>query len=327
MLEDSFQRVHDYLRISLTDRCNLKCLYCNPKDMHKEHALPASSMTAAEIEQIAAIFIREGVRKIRLTGGEPLVRKDAGEIIRRLGQYSIQLAITTNGVFVDEYLDDFLSAGLLSVNMSLDTLNREVFFAMTGRDDFQKVFNNIHLMLKHGFHLKINVVVMKGKNEQEILDFIEWTKEMPVHIRFIEFMPFEGNHWDASKVYTHQDILNDIGHRYTYARIPTHRNDTAKPYYISGHLGTFSVISTMSEPFCSGCNRLRLTTDGKMKNCLFSKDETDLLGPFRKGQDIVPLIRQTVWAKKEKLGGQFEGLHDPHGTSTAVNRSMIRIGG
>lgn len=327
MLQDQFGRIHDYLRISLTDRCNLKCLYCNPKDLTKDHALPASSMTAQEMDQLVGMFVAEGVTKIRLTGGEPLVRKDAAQIIRMMGKYPVQLAITTNGVFVDEFIEDFQKVGLHSINLSLDTLQREVFFAMTGRDEFEKVMFNIHLLLQHGFHVKINVVVMRGENDREILDFIEWSEALPLHIRFIEFMPFSGNHWMPEKVMTHQQILEIIQSKYRFAKIPTHRNDTAKPYYISGHQGTFSVISTMSEPFCSGCNRLRLTTDGKLKNCLFSREEVDLLGPLRRGEHLLPLIHQAVWEKKEKLGGQFEGLSDSANASATTNRSMIRIGG
>ncbi|MBP8724377.1 MAG: GTP 3',8-cyclase MoaA [Saprospiraceae bacterium] len=327
MLKDRFERIHDYLRISLTDRCNLRCSYCMPYDLPRGFYAHSVKMTAAEVEHIAAAFVGQGIKKIRLTGGEPLLRKDAGEILERLSAYPVELALTTNGVFIDEYLTRLQKAGLRSINVSLDSLRRERFFSITGRDAFDRVFGNIRLLLNEKFHVKVNVVVIRGENDDELLDFVRWTKEAPVHIRFIEFMPFSGNAWDSSKVVTHRQILDALASEFHCERTETHANDTAKPYRISGHAGTFAVISTMSEPFCSGCNRMRITTDGKMKNCLFSRDETDLLTPLRRGEDIVPLIRECLEAKKEKLGGQFEGLTGSTVASEIINRSMVQIGG
>ncbi|MCC6754639.1 MAG: GTP 3',8-cyclase MoaA [Saprospiraceae bacterium] len=327
MLKDRFERIHDYLRISLTDRCNLRCSYCMPYDLPRGFYAHSVKMTAAEVEQIAAAFIDQGVKKIRLTGGEPLLRKDAGEILERLSAHPVELALTTNGVFIDEYITRLQKAGLRSINVSLDSLRRERFFSITGRDAFDRVFSNIQSLLREHFHVKVNVVVIRGENDDELLDFVRWTKEAPVHIRFIEFMPFAGNAWDSNKVVTHQQILNVLSPEFHSERIETHANDTAKPYRIPGHAGTFAVISTMSEPFCSSCNRMRITTDGKMKNCLFSRDETDLLTPLRRGEDIVPLIRECLAAKREKLGGQFEGLAGHTDASEIINRSMVQIGG
>ncbi|MBK9106903.1 MAG: GTP 3',8-cyclase MoaA [Saprospiraceae bacterium] len=327
MLTDRFNRVHDYLRISLTDHCNFRCTYCYPDITDEHHQPAASKMSADEIVGIAAVFINAGVKKIRLTGGEPLVRKDAKDIIQRLSVYPVELAITTNGVFVHEYADLFVKTGLKSINVSLDSLDREKFFSITGRDEFVTVLSNIELLLTKGFHIKVNVVVKKGVNESEINDFIEWTRERHVHVRFIEFMPFSGNHWNQDEVFSHQQILACISSNFSFHRIPTHKHDTAKPYYISGHTGTFSVISTMSEPFCEGCNRMRLTADGKMKNCLFSVSETDLLTPYRQGVNILPLIQECLAAKKEKLGGQLNTIDQAIEASKLKNRSMLNIGG
>src|SRR5688572_18911006 len=213
MIKDGFGRVHDYLRISLTDACNFRCTYCMPDE---EMQFKASShlMQVDEIDAIAGMFVRMGVRKIRLTGGEPLVRKEAAEIIKRLSKYPVELTLTTNGYRAHEFITVFKDAGIRSVNVSLDTLQAEKFFAITRRAHFAQVWDNIQLLINEGFHVKVNVVMMRGMNETEIIDFVEWTKTQPVHIRFIEFMPFSGNHWDNEKVVSYQEILDTIAGEY-----------------------------------------------------------------------------------------------------------------
>ncbi len=173
----------------------------------------------------------------------------------------------------------------------------------------------------------MNVVVIKGFNDNEILDFFAWTKNTPVHIRFIEFMPFAGNKWTSNKVFTWQQILDVIGEQYDHIRMQDELHDTAKKYIVPGHEGTFAVISTMSAPFCGTCNRMRLTADGKMKNCLFSEHETDLLTPFRNGEAIEPLILQNISKKAKELGGQFNTDFEHLEAAAIHNRSMITIGG
>ncbi len=271
MLTDKFDRIHDYLRISLTDKCNLRCSYCNPVDLPKGYFTGLPRMTAEEIDQIVSVFVKEGVKKIRLTGGEPLVRKDAQEIIERISKYPVKLAISTNGVLIDKYIDIFHRAGIRSVNVSLDSLKREKFFAITKRDEFNRILNNIYLLLRHDFHVKINVVVMKGMNDNELNDFVTWTKDFPLHVRFIEFMPFAGNEWSREKVFAYHQMLDQISTQYEFMKLHDSKHDTDKKYSVPGHQGSFAVISTMSQPFCGGCNRMRLTTDGKMKNCLSQK--------------------------------------------------------
>lgn len=327
MLKDKFNRIHDYLRISLTDKCNLRCVYCNPNDLPKGYFTNANKMSAEEIDTIAGVFVQQGVKKIRLTGGEPLVRKDAKEIIRRLSKYPVELVITTNGVFVYEFMETFQQAGIRTVNVSLDSLNKERNFSIIKRDEFEVIKRNINLLLKNNFHVKINTVIMKDMNEDEIPDFVEWTKHEPVHVRFIEFMPFAGNQWSNEKVFSHNDMLELITSKYHFKKMPNHKHDTAKKYLVPGHKGTFAIISSMSQPFCCGCNRMRLTTDGKMKNCLFSKSEVDILGALRNGLDIVPLIKQCVWDKEKALGGQFTSIYQDLDSSKISNRSMINIGG
>lgn len=326
MLFDSYGRNHTYLRISLTDNCNLRCFYCMPDEDYD--FTPASRlMQADEIETLAKLFVQHGVNKIRLTGGEPLVRKDAGDIIQRLSRLDTELTITTNAVLVHKFIDVFSKANMNSLNVSLDTLDRERFIFLTRRDQFKQTLDNIHMLIDRGFHVKINMVVMKGLNDQEINDFIAWTQDHPIHIRFIEFMPFDGNRWTSNKVFTFQEILERVSERYDFESLTNGQHDTDKKFKVKGFEGTFAVISTMTAPFCDGCNRIRLTADGKLKNCLFSKDETDLLSPLRQGVDVLPLIYQNILSKSKSLGGQL--LEDFHQIKTGElhNRSMITIGG
>lgn len=326
MLADTYHRNHNYLRISLTDNCNLRCFYCMPEEDY-EFTPAAKLMQADEITRIASVFVDLGVNKIRLTGGEPLVRKDAAQIILSLAKLPVKLTLTTNATRLHAFADTLQTAGIRSINISLDTLQEDKFNLITRRPQFRQVYENIQLMLKQGMHVKVNMVVMKGLNENEITDFVEWTRHQPVHVRFIEFMPFSGNRWTSNKVFTYSEILEMIENKFSIQRLDGEASDTAKAYQVPGHQGTFAVISTMSAPFCSGCNRVRLTADGKMKNCLFSKNETDLLTALRNGLDLVSLIKQNVKEKSKELGGQFTtDLQHIH-PEAIDNRSMIAIGG
>jgi cyclic pyranopterin phosphate synthase len=284
-------------------------------------------MRAEEIEALAKVFVANGVDKIRLTGGEPLVRKDAADIMRRLSRLPVSLTLTTNGTRLHEFSDVLEECGIRSLNISLDTLDRERFRLLTRRDQYDVTMQNIRSCLSQGLHVKVNMVVMRGINHSELADFVEWTRDEDVHVRFIEFMPFTGNRWKSDKVFTMEDILKTIGARYPIERLGEGPNDTARRFQVPGHKGSFAVISTMSAPFCGTCNRMRLTADGKLKNCLFSQSETDLLSPFRKGEDILPLIRENIRAKAERLGGQFPDDFNRIEAEGIDNRSMIAIGG
>ena len=326
MLLDTFNRRHNYLRISLTDNCNLRCFYCIPDEGHQ--FMPSHKMMQAhEVEALATSFVRLGVDKIRLTGGEPLVRRDAPEIIKALAQLPVTLTLTTNGVRLHHFLPQLKEAGIGSLNISLDTPQPDKFAMITRRNEFDRVWQNIHAAVDAGLHVKVNVVAMKGVNEDEIMDFIGWTKNTPVHVRFIEFMPFDGNKWDSNKVLTYQQILHVVESGYDVIKLKDGLNDTTKKYIVPGHVGTFAVISTMTNPFCGTCNRIRLTADGKMKNCLFSRNETDLLSALRNGEDLESLIRQTILNKHAAHGGQFTTALEKVDTDQIHNRSMIAIGG
>ena len=208
-ITDRFGRVHDYLRISLTERCNLRCFYCMPEE-GIELRDKSEMMTAEELLFIAKTFVDLGIKKIRLTGGEPLIKKDAELIIRELGKLPIELAITTNAVIVHRFIDVFKEAGIKAVNVSLDSLDEDRFNSISRRNYFKEIKKNIDLLTANDFHVKINVVVIRGVNDDEIIDFVQWSKNENVHIRFIEFMPFDGNNWNTEKKVSYKEILKIV---------------------------------------------------------------------------------------------------------------------
>ncbi len=326
MIVDSHHRIHNYLRISLTDACNFRCFYCMPNE--EVEVTPYSKlMSKNEIVSLAKTFVQLGVNKIRLTGGEPLVRKDVAEIIEELSLLNVTLTMTTNGVLIHKYIDVLKKANIQSINVSLDTLNAEKFLLLTKRNQFEQVKNNIELLLQNNFSVKVNVVAMKGINDDEINSFVVWTKDQPIHVRFIEFMPFTANQWNHEKVISYKEILNIISKEFDFIKLIDDKNDTTKKYKVVGHQGTFAIISTMTAPFCSTCNRIRLTADGKLKNCLFSKTETDLLFALRNNENIETLIHANFFKKEQELGGQLLSDFTKVDASVLENRSMISIGG
>ena len=329
ILTDNHNRKHTYLRISLTERCNLRCTYCMPEEgvglSPKSHI-----MSFDEIYTIAKTFVDNGVTKIRLTGGEPLIRKDVTVILKKLASLPVELAITTNAVSVDRFINTFKECGIQNINVSLDTLDAEKFKEITRRDYFDKVYNNIILLVKNGFNVKLNAVLIKDFNDNEIIDFINLTNELPINIRFIEFMPFDGNKWDMKKMVSYKEIMNIVNASFSedkVMRIQDAPNDTSKNYKIEGYKGSFAIISSVTNPFCDSCNRLRLTANGQMKNCLFSAKESDLLTPLREGKSIEPIIQNAIQAKLKVRGGMdtLEKLQEPE--LHTKNRNMTTIGG
>ena len=328
-MQDNHGRAHNYLRISITEHCNLRCTYCMPAE---GIALTprAHLMTADEIVTIAKTFVKLGVTKIRLTGGEPLVRKEAKFIIEQLGKLGVELALTTNGILVHEFIDTFKEAGIKTLNVSIDSLQKEKFNQITRRNYFEKLIENLDLLEMNGFQVKLNVVVIKGFNDNEIIDFIEMTKDRNIQIRFIEFMPFDGNQWNKEKLVSYAEILLQVNTFYTEQRVERTQdkpNDTAKNHKIKLYKGSFSVISSVTNPFCSTCNRIRLTADGKLKNCLFSNTETSLLDTLRAGESIEPLIFQNIKSKQAMRGGMDDDVKFQNPLLFSQNRSMIKIGG
>ncbi len=324
-LVDRFSRRHDYLRISVTDRCNLRCVYCMPAEgvVWRERA---EILRYEEIARLAAIFVRHGVRKIRLTGGEPTVRRELPRLIGRLRELPglATLLMSTNGVLLASQAAAYRQAGLDGLNISLDTLRPERFAQMTLRDNHADVLAGIAAALAAGFtSLKVNVVIMRGVNDDELVAFAEFAAAHPLEVRFIEFMPFDRNDWSAGRLVPYAEMRRRIEATFRLEQLDPGPNAVAKEFAIAGGLGRLGFVTSMTENFCAGCNRLRLTADGKMKNCLFSTGETDLRGPLRAGAtdaELTALIGQCVlgkWAGHPPM----EELVDLH------NRSMIQIGG
>ncbi|KAM0048654.1 putative lyase [Helianthus debilis subsp. tardiflorus] len=326
MLVDSFGRLHTYLRISLTERCNLRCQYCMPAEGVELTPSPLV-MSQSEIIRVANLFVSSGVNKIRLTGGEPSIRKDIEEICSQLSNLKglKTLAMTTNGLALTRKLPNLKDCGLNLLNISLDTLVPAKFEFMTRRKGHERVMESIYRAVDLGYNpVKVNCVVMRGFNDDEICDFVELTKDKPINVRFIEFMPFDGNVWNVKKLVSYAEMLDIVGKRFTgLQRINDHPTETAKNFTIDGHHGTVSFITSMTNHFCSGCNRLRLLADGNLKVCLFGPSEVSLRDPIRNGADdneLRQIISAAVKRKKASHAGMFDIAKTP-------NRPMIHIGG
>lgn len=307
-LTDNYHRQHDYLRISLTERCNLRCVYCMP-----EEGVPLSPqrelLTTPEIVMLSSVFVSQGVNKIRLTGGEPTIRKDILPLMQQLGDlrpYGLrELCLTTNGIALHRKLDGMVEAGLTGVNLSLDTLDPFQFQIMTRRKGFDAVMKSVDKVLelnRHGagIKLKINCVVMRGINDREILPFIEMTREKDIEIRFIEYMPFDGNRWNKNKMVSYSEMLDRIREKYpTVEKVQDHKNDTSKTWRIPGFAGKIGFITSMTHNFCGTCNRLRITSDGNLKVCLFGNAEVSLRDILRESNNGDPIEVEAYEAMKQ----------------------------
>ncbi|KAK0857399.1 hypothetical protein LTS02_010223 [Friedmanniomyces endolithicus] len=322
-LTDTHAREHDYLRISLTERCNLRCLYCMPEE-GIALSPPATQLTTPEIIYLCQLFVSQGVNKIRLTGGEPTVRKDILELMRRIGGLRSaglkELALTTNGISLWRKLDAMVEAGLTGVNISLDTLDPFQFQLLTRRQGFDAVMKSINRVqemnrLGAGVKLKINCVVMRGLNDHQILPFVEMTREQDVEIRFIEYMPFGGNKWSENKMLPYDEMLVRIRERYPgIERLRDKRNDTSKTWQVPGFVGRVGFITSMTHNFCGTCNRLRITSDGNLKVCLHGETEVSLRDLLRKDHGGEPMddeafdaVRQIELDRRKGLSGSYNG--------------------
>ncbi|XP_033158558.1 molybdenum cofactor biosynthesis protein 1 isoform X2 [Drosophila mauritiana] len=325
-LTDSFGRHHTYLRISLTERCNLRCDYCMPAEgvpLQPKNKL----LTTEEILRLARIFVEQGVRKIRLTGGEPTVRRDIVEIVAQMKALPEleQVGITTNGLVLTRLLLPLQRAGLDNLNISLDTLKRDRFEKITRRKGWERVIAGIDLAVQLGYRPKVNCVLMRDFNEDEICDFVEFTRDRPVDVRFIEYMPFSGNKWHTERLISYKDTLQIIRQRWPdFKALPNGPNDTSKAYAVPGFKGQVGFITSMTEHFCGTCNRLRLTADGNIKVCLFGNKEFSLRDAMRdesvSEEQLVDLIGAAVQRKKKQHAGMLN-------LSQMENRPMILIGG
>lgn len=321
LLKDNFGRIHNYLRISITDACNFTCTYCMP---NKKQCPPTTQMTALNISNIAGQFVCLGVNKIRLTGGEPLLRKDLTEILNSLSALPVELALTTNGRLLDLYFPLLKSSKLRKINISLDSLRSEIFKNITGRNDFDRVYSNILEAIKLGFNVKLNAVIIKGVNDSEINDFAQLSIDYPISVRFIEFMPFRDNNWSFESIIRTQEIVDLLKQTFPLDKISNSFPETADNYRIKGAKGNIGFISTVSNPFCNSCNRIRITSDGKLKTCLLGTNEIDLLSLIRTDKDIKPIIQQAIATKLLVHDGNNPFSNNP---SDGHNRTMYSIGG
>ncbi|KAL2743570.1 molybdenum cofactor biosynthesis protein 1 isoform X1 [Vespula maculifrons] len=308
ILTDSFGRRHTYLRISITERCNLRCTYCMPAEGVKLTARDGILKTE-EIIRLADLFTKEGICKIRLTGGEPTVRKDVVDIVAELKKLKNleQVAITTNGLTLTRQLPALQRAGLDALNISLDTLKADRFERFTRRKGWAKVMASIDLAVQLGYNpVKVNCVVMRGFNDDELVHFVNMTKDRPLDIRFIEYMPFDGNKWKENKMVSFDEMKKIIRQTYPeFQALPNKANDTSKvAYQVPGFVGQIGFITSMTHNFCSSCNRLRITADGNLKVCLFEGESEvslrDVLRNEGSEEDLKNIIRNAVWGKKKQ---------------------------
>ncbi|MCP3977708.1 MAG: GTP 3',8-cyclase MoaA [bacterium] len=329
MFEDRFGRVHDDLRVSVTDRCNLRCTYCMPSE--PEWFDRESILTFEEIVRLVRLASGEGVRKVRLTGGEPLLRRNLPRLISMLDDEPRieSLSLTTNGLRLQQMAPDLATAGLQRINVSLDTLDPDRYKKLTRRYRLDSVLRGLDAAQKHGLSpIKINVVVLTGVNEDEIEPMVERGREKGWEIRFIEFMPLEnGGTWNMTRVVTGEAIRERIARRWPIEPEPgaDPTAPAARWRFVDGR-GRVGFIDSVSAPFCTHCTRLRLTADGMFRVCLYDDNEVDLKGPMRSGasdDELIVLMRDAVRGKRR--GGALEILEGRE--ALPLTRTMHQIGG
>jgi len=330
LLRDSYGRPIRDLRVSLTDRCNFRCFYCLP---HGEPPIaPKEQMLSyEEIDYVCEIFVALGIEKIRLTGGEPMLRRDIETIIRKLSRLKSaglhDLALTTNGYYLPDRAQSLKDAGLDRVTISLDSLKRDVFKRMTGVDVLDKVLAGIAAAKKAQLEpIKINAVIVRGHNEDEVADFAAFAREYDVKMRFIEFMPLDSGHeWSRKDVVSGKEIRERISERFPLVRVEVERgSETSSRYrFADGAAGEIGIIAPVTEPFCGACSRIRLTADGQIRTCLFSTVEHSLRDVVRSGasrEEIIEYIEAVILKKEPR-----HFINDP--TFVAPSRTMSFIGG
>jgi cyclic pyranopterin phosphate synthase len=322
-LTDSFGRQITDVRVSITDRCNFRCVYCRSG----ENDVPsAERLSFDEYERIVRILVGMGIRKVRVTGGEPLVRPGVAEFLGRLKQLGVRdLSLTTNGYTLADRLDGLLAAGLDRINISLDSLKQERFEAITRTKTFEQVIASIeaaqHSRLRP---VKVNAVLVRGLNDDEVEDFAQFARDLDLVMRFIEFMPLDAGHtWTRDRVVSADEIHQRISARWPLESVPHERSETARRYRFAEGRGEIGLVAPVTKPFCGFCSRIRITADGQLRTCLFSKDDHDLKSLLRDGssdEQIAAEIRAIV-AQKEK----GHRINEPD--FVPPSRSMVFIGG
>jgi cyclic pyranopterin phosphate synthase len=327
-LPDQFGRVARDLRVSVTDRCNLRCTYCMPAE-----GLPwlpkAEMLTDEELVRLVGIFVGLGVEQVRLTGGEPLLRRSLAEVVRAIAALTPRprIAMTTNGVGLDRLAARLADAGLDRVNVSLDTVDPEEFAALTRRDRLRDVEAGLEAAAAAGLApVKVNAVAMRGFNDDSVADLLQWCLDRGYELRFIEQMPLDAQHgWDAGTMVTAEEVRLRLEKRFTLTELPAEDRGSApaERFLVDGGPQTVGIIASVSKPFCQACDRVRLTADGQVRNCLFSRAETDLRTPLRDGAsdgELAALVQGEVWRKARGHGIGEPGFVQP-------DRPMSSIGG
>jgi cyclic pyranopterin phosphate synthase len=325
-LTDTFGRIHNNLRISVTDRCNLRCTYCMPEEVvfMDKHEL----LSFEEIERFVTVVAPLGIDKIRLTGGEPLLRRELPRLVAMLGEVPgiKDIGLTTNGILLSGQARALFDAGLRRINVSLDTLDPDRFRQMARRDGLDKVIEGIQAAKNAGFDpIKVNAVIIRGVNDQDVAPLAHFARDLGIEMRFIEYMPIGAEKWEREKVYHAHEMLDQLEER-VGPLVPAHNYDPKAPaqefQYLDGQ-GRVGIIASVSRPFCASCNRVRLTADGKLRNCLFALQEVDLK-PLLRGNaspaEIAARVRANVWEK-------WEGHEINTARFVKPDRTMHTIGG
>jgi cyclic pyranopterin phosphate synthase len=317
------RRIGD-LRVSVTDRCNFRCQYCMPAE-----GLPwlerDAILTYEEIERLVSLFVRLGITDVRLTGGEPLVRKEFPRLAAKLALVDgiEDQSVTTNGYLLERDADALVAAGIQRINVSIDSLQSDRFYEMTRRDALPQVLRGLEALGRHPeLKVKVNAVAMRDFTEEEALPFAEFARTHPFQVRFIEFMPLDGDHaWTPDSVLTGEELRALIHARYPLEELPREPSATARVFRFVDGAGEIGFINPVSEPFCSDCNRIRLTAEGELRTCLFSLRETDLREPLRSGasdEELETIIRDAVWRKELKHRVGEPGFTQPARTMSAI---------
>ncbi|TAI48787.1 GTP 3',8-cyclase MoaA [Flagellimonas allohymeniacidonis] len=327
-LIDNHGRQINYLRLAVTDRCNLRCNYCMPSegiDFVKNDKL----LSISELEKVSKILVGLGIDKIRITGGEPFVRKDLMVLLRSLSQTEglNDISVTTNATLIGPHIDSLKEMGIKNINVSLDSINRETFERITRRKQFDTVHNNLIRLITEGFNVRINFIVLDGQNEQDIIPILDVMKHHNVSVRFLEEMPFNGGSKNFSTIkWNYKAILEHIGKTYPdFEKLESPKTSTSINYRIKGHQGTFGIIPSFSRTFCGSCNRLRVTATGDVITCLYGKPKANLREIVREHSSSEKVEEAIITAigNRAKTGFDAQKEHD----STVFDNSMTSIGG
>lgn len=323
---DNHGRAINYLRLAVTDRCNLRCFYCMP-EKGIQYMPRKDLLSFEEMERLLIVFTEMGISKLRITGGEPFLRKGIMEFLAKASRISKieEINITTNGTFTSDKVDQLEKLGIKSINLSLDSLDNNRFFQITRRNEFYNVIKTLDQLLKSSIRVKINMVVMDGQNIEDLLPMVELTRENNVDVRFIEEMPFNGTAGQGNtRLWTADQILDHISPRYHLKRLVDPPNSTAIHYQPKGHVGKVGIIAAYSRTFCGSCNRIRLTPQGQLRTCLYSNQGINLRDLMRDGASDYEISAQLLHAvgKKAKDGFESEKLR-----SLKVSESMATVGG